>query len=127
MESEVMDEVRKLPQYEALLQSLEFFQESAYDEERVERIAIVRKCLLIINGWIDMLTKDEQFVVRSFIIEDLDWNRIVIEHEKIWGENARSIRSLQRCLKSAKAKICSQASRQISLLIEIGLFDNDAS
>jgi hypothetical protein len=70
------------------------------------RLKELDKSLAFIDGWLLLLSEDEAFVVRRHLIDGIDWPRVTLEYEKIWGESfAKTERTLRSYQKNALGKI----------------------
>ena len=59
-----------------------------------------------VESWLQLLTTEELFLVRTHLIQGLDWAKTIVEHERMWGiMNGRSERTLKRIQSKAVDRI----------------------
>ena len=69
-----------------------------------------------VESWLQLLTTEELFLVRTHLIQGLDWAKTIVEHERMWGiMNGRSERTLKRIQSKAVDRIVA-CMNQIELL-----------
>ncbi len=69
-----------------------------------------------VESWLQLLTTEELFLVRTHLIQGLDWAKTIVEHERRWGiMNGRSERTLKRIQSKAVDRIVA-CMNQIELL-----------
>lgn len=74
--------------------------------ERSIRINQLNRWIAIIDGWMMLLTEDEAFVVKRHLIDGIDWPRVTLEYERLWGQSfAKAERTLRSYQQNALAKI----------------------
>ncbi len=73
---------------------------------KVERINSLVKQIILVDGWLLLLTEDEAYVIKRHLIDGIDWPRIAVEYKGIWGEDyAKSERTLKTYQQRALSKI----------------------
>lgn len=76
------------------------------DNHLTDHIELLRCYISMIDSLFSILNYTELFVIRSRLIEGLDWPQIAIRYQKIWGEeDGRTVRSFQCKLRSGIAKV----------------------
>lgn len=74
--------------------------------EKANRLAQLNRWIAVVDGWLLLLTEDEAFVVKRHLIDRIDWPRVTLEYEKLWGAAfAKSERTLRSYQQNALAKI----------------------
>ena len=69
----------------------------------------------IVDSMLMMLSKEEQFIIQTHVIDGLDWPRTLVEHDNLWGsELGRSERTLKR--KQQKA-----IDKMLNLINDLGI------
>lgn len=59
-----------------------------------------------ITAWLELLPKEERFIVQTHLVDGLDWTRTIVEYEREWGfANGRSERTLKRIQARALKRI----------------------
>lgn len=70
-------------------------------EARRKKLTLLLARIAIIDYWLGLLTVDQSFVVKRHLIDGLEWERVTIEYNQIWGEFSRTERTLIRYMGSA--------------------------
>lgn len=75
-------------------------------ESEMKLYVLYRSGLDLIQTWLTLLDKGEQFVVKLHLIDKMDWAKVSIEYEKLWTrENGRAERTFKRIQSNAVSKI----------------------
>lgn len=76
------------------------------DNDKIRRKQYLDMWIEVIDGWLFLLSADEIFVVKRHLFDGIDWPRVTLEYEKIWGvEYAKAERTLRNYQKRAIGKI----------------------
>jgi hypothetical protein len=95
----VYSEIKRKKLYVAQLTAL--LANPGIDADIAHEIALYRDKIDLINSWLASLKEDERFVIEHHLIIGLDWDRIVDEHKRRWGDKGRSKRTLRYYQESA--------------------------
>lgn len=109
MEARVKEMIRRRKAYESERNILRVcmgdLQKNAQNG-RTERIGQLDRWIAIVDGWMLLLTEDEAFVIKRHLVDGIDWPRVTLEYEKLWGQPfAKAERTLRSYQQSAMAKI----------------------
>lgn len=75
-------------------------------EARRVKLTLLLAKVASIDYWMGMLTVDQQFVVKRHLVDGLEWARVTIEYNQIWGEFSRTERTLIKYMVIALETIC---------------------
>ena len=93
--------------------------QGAKESAKAARLKQLNKWLTFIDGWLLLLSEDESFVVRRHLIDEIDWPRVTLEYEKIWGKAyAKSERTLRGYQQNALQKIVKFIAEHEDILID---------
>jgi len=84
-----------------------FLQEKSesIDPDIVGHLRVLRCYISIIDSLLGIVNYTESFVIRSRLIDGMDWPQIAARYNQFWGEkDGLSVRALQLRLKSGIAK-----------------------
>ena len=82
------------------------------------RLKQLQKWLAVIDIWLLLLSEDEAFVVKRHLIDGIDWPRVTLEYERIWGAAyAKAERTLRSYQKSALDKIVTFTDEYTGMLV----------
>lgn len=59
----------------------------------------------MVEGWLNLLSEDEEYVVRRHLLDCVTWTRIEQEYNERWKEFGKTSRTLMRYYKRALGKI----------------------
>lgn len=109
MRSNIIQLMNAVPYLEACLMLANLNHEQHHNllkTEFMEQEVLMHSTLLFAQSLQKILCADERFVVRKHLIERIDWQRLVNEYERVWGEeNGRSERQLKRIQEHALEKM----------------------
>ena len=79
---------------------------SSLTEAETKKFFLCNNGVDLVRTWLMLLDREEQFVIKLHLIDEMDWTKIGIEYEKLWTkENGRAERTFKRIQSNALSKI----------------------
>ena len=66
-----------------------------------ERLSLLKEKNAMVEGWLSLLSEDEEYVVRRHVLDGVTWTRIELEYNERWKEFGKTSRTLMRYYKHA--------------------------
>lgn len=70
-----------------------------------KRLSLVKEKNAMVEGWLSLLSEDEEYVIRRHLLDGVTWTRIESEYNERWKEFGKTSRTLMRYYKRALEKI----------------------
>lgn len=110
--TEILEELRNHRQNCAKINIIRAVVEKGPYETDIELSELSKQCRALeevrdrTDCWLELLPREERFIVQTHLVDGLDWAKTIVEHEKLWGiMNGRSERTLKRIQAKAICRI----------------------
>ena len=71
----------------------------------IERLLLLKEKNTMVEGWLSLLSEDEEYVVRRHLFDGVTWSRIELEYNERWKTFGKTSRTLMLYSKRALEKI----------------------
>lgn len=81
-----------------------------------QRNKLLTPRLKLVSIWLNLLSADQEYVVRRHLVDGLSWSALTAEYSKLWPEFPKCERTLIRIHKRALRKIANFTKQNIDAL-----------